>query len=88
MHWRQSGPPGVDASVARASQPTNSVGSILGVSKRTDGSAGEVWGWGDVISFRIPETIRCAERSRNTGGRPVFSVEARETLSSVIYYRR
>ena len=64
MHWRQSGTPRADASVAKFSQPTNSVGSILGVSKRADGSAGEVWGWGDVLSF--PDTgnnkVRRAEQ--------------------------
>ena len=54
MHWRQSGPPGADASEAKFSQPTNSVRSILGVSKRADEGAGEVWGWGGVISF--PDT--------------------------------
>jgi len=58
MHWRQSTTPGADASVAKFSQATNSTGSILGVSKRAGGRSDEVWSWGDVISFRIPETIK------------------------------
>jgi hypothetical protein len=79
MHWRQSGAPEADASVAEASQAINSVLSILGVSKRADGRFDEVWSWGDVISFRISEAVRCADRSTNTGRWPVFSEGGRWT---------
>ena len=75
MHWRQSGTPEANAFVAKFSQATNSVGSILGVSKRAGGRSDQVWGWGVVISFRISEAVRCADRSRNAGRWPAFSVD-------------
>ena len=82
MHWRQSGTPGADAFAAKASQAINSVLSILRISKRADGRSNEVWGWGVVISFRISEAVRCADRSRKTGLWPVFSDGRRRTADS------